>query len=308
MDLARGGLGMPGAALLFSLWSLFIPNLLSAEQLMLPPPPPLKQHVIVLGIDGLGSHNVWRHEELGTPPPSIPTLSKLMADGAWTLQAQIDEIAVSGPNWMGMLTGAPSSRHGVRSNDCERGAGLETIFGLLRRSQPAISITVIHEWATIYCYPEENSVNTFVKTSTTAETTGAIISALHRDLPDFIFVDYDGVDAAGHKAGGSSSTYRQAVEAVDQGIASVLTTLDELHIADRTYVIVLADHGHRPEGGGHSSAEYPVPFIVYGPGVRPGQISEAVHNNQLAPLLAHLFRSGPSPDWVMGLWPFDRYL
>jgi predicted AlkP superfamily pyrophosphatase or phosphodiesterase len=211
---------------------------------------------------------------------------------------------------MGMITSSPSEVHGVISNTCERGFGLETIFGVLRRTYPEMNLTVVHEWNPIRCFPEPQVVSTFVKTASTEETTAAIIAALRDQDAEFIFTDFDQVDAAGHhqRAGGSSPGYVQAVENIDRAVGKVLEAISELGLEGRTHLILTADHGHQAEGGDHTPCEFPVPFIVYGPRVQAGEISETVRNNQVAQVVAHLFTAPPSPAWSVGIEPFDRYI
>jgi hypothetical protein len=267
-----------------------------------------KHHVIVIGTDGLGSHNLWRESERGIPAPKIPHIEGLIAKGAWSKKAQIDERYFSGPNWMGMLTSAPSSQHGVITNNCERGNGLETIFGALRKARPALGITVVYEWGSIACYPEEGSVTRYVKSDSTTETGNAVIQALRDDVGEFIFIDFDAVDEAGHRAGGSSREYVNAVEGIDHIVGEITAAVAELGLTEHTHFVLTADHGHMGDGSGHSDPQHPVFFVVQGPGVQPGEITEEVRNSHVAQVVAYLFGVAPSADWAVSLAPFDRYL
>ena len=80
-----------------------------------------------------------------------------------------------------------------------------------------------------------------------------------------------------------------AVRDMDKAIGRVIATLEELGIADNTYIVFSTDHGSPGGGGGRaaSSANPPlaggkgsvreggvrVPLIIWGPGVKAGQIS-----------------------------------
>ncbi len=261
--------------------------------------------VVILGIDGLGTHNVWRDMYKGVPPPEIPNIESLAATGAYSLHAGIDPLNFSGPNWMGMLTGSSSSEHGVESNACTRGAALPTIFEVLHDAFDQRTLAVVHEWDRIACYYEPTSVGLRIKTRDEHDTAQKVIDILADDQVIFVFAHFDRLDAAGHEYGGNSTEYKARMESIDGEIGRILTAIRASPQAESTYVILTSDHGHRPDGGGHSSSEEPTPFIVNGPGVVPGEITAAVRNNQIAPLVAHIFGAVPSPEWSAPLTPFD---
>jgi len=52
--------------------------------------------IILLGFDGLGSHNLKTVNNL-------TNFQYLIDNGMWTFDAQTDDIVLSGPNWVGIL-------------------------------------------------------------------------------------------------------------------------------------------------------------------------------------------------------------
>ncbi len=263
--------------------------------------------VIIFGVDGLGSHNLWRGIENGVSAPVVPNIEQMKETGIWTSKAAIDELNFSGPNWMGMLTGAPSAVHGVQTNNCERGNNLETIFGALRRQFRDLPIFLVHEWDIFACYPEPGSITKFLHTRNTTESAQKTVDLLTQQASGVIFIDFDEVDAAGHRSGGSSQDYKNAVEAVDRAIGIIHLAASNLKLLDRTYFVLIADHGHLANGGGHSSSQFPVPFIVQGPTIHSAEIIESISNNQLAPVISTLLNATPSLDWIARLSPFESY-
>lgn len=101
---------------------------------------------------------------------------------------------------------------------------------------------------------------------------------------------------------------------LDVGFARVLARLDELGLADRTYVFFLSDNGAPLHGGSHTNAPLRggkstlweggvrVPWIVRGPGVTPGaQSDEPIITWDLLPTVLDLAGiDGPLPDGVEG--------
>ncbi|MBI5819667.1 MAG: sulfatase [Verrucomicrobia bacterium] len=96
---------------------------------------------------------------------------------------------------------------------------------------------------------------------------------------------------------------------LDTAFGMVLKKLDELGIANNTYVIFTTDHGtpgkNPPFTGGKgtvSEGGLRVPFIIRGPGIRPGACSHVrTVGADVFPTIAELARvSGPLPKGVEG--------
>lgn len=64
--------------------------------------------------------------------------------------------------------------------------------------------------------------------------------------PGFIQAYYPGIDARGHQAGANHPLYRQAVANVDRQIGLVCDALARIGLLDRTYLVLVSDHGHAP--------------------------------------------------------------
>jgi phosphopentomutase len=115
------------------------------------------------------------------------------------------------------------------------------------------------------------------------------------------------VDIRGHRHGGASKEYKRALEEVDAGVGKILNYLKASGMDKDTLVILTADHGHHPTAKDHSSAEFPVPLFLMGPGVIPGEITDEVKNNQVAPIVAYALGIKPSPMWSSSIEPLDLY-
>ncbi|KAL0081030.1 secreted arylsulphatase [Phycomyces blakesleeanus] len=101
----------------------------------------------------------------------------------------------------------------------------------------------------------------------------------------------------------------RALQAVDEMIGSLFEELEEQGKLDNTYVIYSADNGyhlgqHRSYPGKCSNIEEDinVPFIVRGPGIEKGKISDVVSSHHdIAPTLLALAKGDEYvPDWVDG--------
>ncbi len=64
--------------------------------------------------------------------------------------------------------------------------------------------------------------------------------------PDYIFAYFPAVDEIGHKFGANSKQYRRAIINVDEQIGRICRALEENHLLDNYYLILVSDHGHVP--------------------------------------------------------------
>jgi len=70
--------------------------------------------------------------------------------------------------------------------------------------------------------------------------------------PTVIMHYFPGIDEVGHRYGSNSRQYADALITVDQAIGKVCEGIDRLGLRDRTYLILLTDHGHVPTAPGQT--------------------------------------------------------
>jgi hypothetical protein len=104
------------------------------------PPTRRAQHVIVVGVDGIGA--TW------VPAATTPNLNWMTAEGASTMTARGGLPTSSSSNWGSILTGVGVEQHGITSNGWQTnnfsipprilgpGNMFPTIFALLREQMP----------------------------------------------------------------------------------------------------------------------------------------------------------------------------
>ncbi len=268
---------------------------------------PKYKHVVFIGIDGLGAHNLWRKEFEGVPSPSVPNINRLKENAAWTGNAQIDQRNWSGPNWVGMITGSTSDQHRVHSNSCRYSKKIPNIYQIIKEQIPTSKISVIYDWAKIKCHAGKGNVDNFLHLKTTSKITQSALDELTNHKPTLLFVYYGNVDEVGHRHGGFSNEYKKALEEVDAGVGEIIDYLKRSGLDKDTLIILTADHGHEPTSGNHSSVEFPVPLFLMGPGVVSGEITHEVRNNQVAAIVAYALGINPSPKWSSTIEDLDLY-
>jgi len=111
--------------------------------------------------------------------------------------------------------------------------------------------------------------------------------------PHFLYIHSMNIDDAGHRYGGESKEYEQAVRVAD----SLLATLFPLWMAEGYRILVTADHGMNANGfhGGVSPSERHVPLYTFGEDIlSPEQEVQALPQLRLAPFMCHCLGIEPS--------------
>lgn len=261
-------------------------------------------HVVILGFDGMSPNGIQN--------APTPILHDLMRRGSYTLHARGVIPTDSSPNWASMIMGAGPAEHGVTSNDwqpdkfditpiCTGDGGIfPTIFGLIRMQRPAATIGVFHDWEGFARLLEGKAVDVLKHGNGPDETMDMAMAFVKERKPTFTFVHCDHVDHAGHGFGWGTPQYYDAVAKADALVGRMLAALKDAGIADRTIVLVTADHGGiGKKHGGKTMAEIEIPWILIGPGVAVGrELKTPVRTYDTAPTVAYLLSVKPSECWI----------
>jgi arylsulfatase A-like enzyme len=122
------------------------------------------------------------------------------------------------------------------------------------------------------------------------------------EKPRLMFVHFSDPDEYGHKSGWMSDAYMQGVAASDRCLGTLLDGIDASGLADRTLVIVTADHGGhgKVHSGSRQEVDREIPWIVRGPGVTKGLvIDQIVSTVDTAATVLSALRL-PFPDHMTG--------
>ncbi len=270
-------------------------------------------HVLVLGIDGLGAH--------GVEMSKTPNIDKLMKGGASTLHARTVVPSVSGPAWSSFITGATVERHGIGKNGWTvDNKTLEpvykgehnmfpTIFGEIRKNYPDAYIGAVYHWSGFGKFIEKDVCSFSFTCDTEDITTQKACEIISEKKPDFMLVHLDNVDGGGHSGGYRSEEYVRTIEKTDSLIGVFLNTLENAGILDETVVFVVSDHGgYGTSHGGTHPDEMIVPFIISGKNVKSGYvIDHPVFTYDLAPTVAWLFGFQLN-EWISGKALTDAFI
>ena len=260
--------------------------------------------VVIIGVDGLSPDGIRQAE--------TPHLDALLKQGAHTMQARAVMPTSSSPNWASMLMAAGPEQHGITSNDWEpdsfalgpvcRGTTVRfpTIFDELRRQQPRAASAVFHDWDGFGRLVEPEAPDTIADGDGPEATVRTAMQYVRAKKPRLTFIHLDHVDLAGHAHGHGTPAYYAAVAEADRLIGAVMNGLREDGQWQTTTLLLTSDHGGKEKGhGGDSPEEVLIPWILVGPGVRPGvELSAPVDTYDTAATAAYVLGLRPHACWI----------
>ncbi len=227
-------------------------------------------HVIVLGVDGAGSF---------FKDAVTPYFDSIFKNGAITYDALSSNPSISAECWGSMLLGVGPDVHKltnriVESTPYPTDAPFPSLFRRIKDKYPDAELGSYCDWNPITYGIVENNLGVSHDTAHDDELTPIICDYIKAKKPDFLFIQFDSVDGAGHKNGYGTPEHLQRLSEVDVLINRVYTATKEAEIVDDTLFIVVADHGGTNPGngkggshGGWTDEEKHVTFAATGKGI-----------------------------------------
>ena len=233
-------------------------------------------HVIVVGVDGAGG---WFKDA------DTPNFDRIFKNGAVTYRALSSKPTISAECWGSMLIGAGPEAHGltneiVASVPYDVSSSLPTVFRRIKEAYPDAVLGSFCEWNPITFGIVENNVGVSSATASDTELTPVICDYICKNRPDFLFVQFDSVDGAGHDTGYGLPVFMERIHIVDKLIGDIYSAVREAGSLEETLFMVIADHGGannengRGSHGGWTDEEKYVTFAATGKGIHNAEIEE----------------------------------
>ncbi len=243
--------------------------------------------MVVVMISGLG------YEAAQTL--NLPVLNQLSQAGA-AMAVQSTPPTYSQTAWATLISGASAETNDAPPVDLPLNRlhelEIDTLFSRAHQAGLPTSLLGPVEWQRLL--PAEQVDYPFFVDQPGPESDAAIVEAALPVLanPDlkFTWIHFSQVDVAGQQHGGESAAYAQAAAQVDSYLGQISQAID-LHQA---VLVILADHGHVPDGG-HGGDEVEAvwqPLVAIGQGIVPGRYSDT-HQTNIAPTLAAILGLAP---------------
>ncbi|MBM3457948.1 MAG: hypothetical protein FJX77_05385, partial [Armatimonadetes bacterium] len=233
-----------------------------------------------------------------------PCLDRLVREGTvcWTARTVMPSCTL--PCHTSMLRGVDTARHGITTNQFQ--PLVRPVPSLIEAARTAGRRTgAFYNWEELRDLAGPGSLNVSFFWGDCHSGTGDQVVAEHavehlqRTELDLLFLYLGYPDECGHRHGWMSEPYLHAIENADACLARVLTALEEAGRRDETTVLVLSDHGgHERTHGTEMPEDMTIPWILQGPGVRPGvELDGGVRIFDTCVTLAHILGLPLRPEW-----------
>lgn len=256
---------------------------------------PRIEHAVVVTIDGL------RPDAIAAAP--APAIQSLMARGRVALDARAVERPETLPSHMTMVTGLPTSRHGITWNDARPASyGRPTVFtraheaGLstaLFYGKPKLSL--LGPGATERFGPPDADHAAPYDPAGIAARFAQVFAA---KTPGLAFVHLRQPDLAGHRYGWMSPEYLAALRESDAALEEILAAIAASPAAASTAILLTTDHGGMglTHGADKGATSWVIPFICVAPGLAPGTLSPAPTLAAVGPTVAAWLKLKKLPE------------
>jgi arylsulfatase A-like enzyme len=259
-------------------------------------PIPAVEHVIIISVDGLRPDRALLAE--------MPTLRRMLREGAYTFWARTTAVSVTLPSHTSMVTGVIPGKHGIEWN---RDLPLsEPVYPnyptVMEMASKAGYVTAMVTGKTKFSALNKPGTitHTFVPAGDGVSNEVVVVEAakvIEAHKPDLLFLHFPDVDAVGHAKGWGSAEQLAQIEKTDTQLAEVFAALDRAGIRQSTVVILSADHGGA--GRTHGAEDFRsrhIPWIAVGPGTR-----KFFDLTQIRPLEVRTEDTCATACWLLGL-------
>lgn len=228
------------------------------------------KHVVVVGLDGMGVFNRLA---------DTPCMDKIFADGAVTYSALSMSPTSSAENWGSMLLGASPEVHRA-ANELDigikhTGEAFPSVFKRIREALPDARLSSFVNWKPINRGMIEDGLDVNMGSAKDEELCGLIVDEI-ANKPNFLFIQFDEIDGAGHGSGYGSEDYLKKISIEDSFVGRIHDAYVKNGIIDDTLFIAVADHGGIITGhGAYSDEEKYIYLAASGKNVPKGNIGTA---------------------------------
>ena len=227
----------------------------------------IQPHVLMVLLDG------WRPDVIAAA--HTPTLDMMMQDSAYSMEARVEDTAISGSGHSSFLTGVHRDKHNVHGNSFGDANYQEYPywFNLLKYERPEMHTAAYHNWLPMANTALDFSVCGYCVDMYVTGSDNSIATQLATDLAnqqmDAVTIVIDAPDAAGHGYGFHPSI-PQYVAAMNQSDAWLGMIMDAIfartnYAEEDWMVIISSDHAGSGYGHGYNIPEHrKVPLIIWG--------------------------------------------
>jgi len=235
-------------------------------------------HLVFIGLDGWGGAYTQR--------ANMPTVKRMMAEGASTLKMQCVMPSSSRPNWTALFCGTPPENQNAEP--------FPSIFTLVKNSGK-VSV-FFYEWTELQkICPDEIVEKRTINSD--LESARLIADYITETKPAFTAVVFNEPDHTGFW--GCRRYYNKLAE-LDVFIGIIEQALKDAGIHDDTVFMLSSDHGGVVWGhGGNTPRQRRIPLVIYGGIIKEGYVIPAQRSIcDIAPTMAAILGLEVPPEWT----------
>ncbi|MDR0312072.1 MAG: alkaline phosphatase [Treponema sp.] len=241
------------------------------------------QHIVFIGLDGWGGVYVT--------DANMPTVKRMMAEGASSIDARCVMPSVSWPNWSSLFSGTPP-----KSRTSEQ---FPSIFTLVKNSRQINTPVFFYEWGDLNNICSDETANK-IRISSNLESVQRIVDYFLENKPVFTAIQFNEPDHTGHRKKYGSEEYYAKLTELDGFIAIIEEAVKDAGVYDNTVFVLAADHGGSAYGHGLNIAKHrKIPLIFFGKGIKEGYtIPSPISICDIAPTMAAILGLETPLEWT----------
>lgn len=221
----------------------------------------LTKRVIVIGLDGAGNM---------IDQARTPNIDQALDGGFITYAAQTVIPTISGECWGSMFHGVKPELHGLTNERAEKSkypadSPYPSFMRLVKEADPSAVIASFSAWKPINDGIIEEGVATYIANVHADKHLVREVAGFTEKHSDFkvMFIQFDGIDGAGHNFGYGSPLYLEVIEETDELVGNVLDLLRNKDLLEESLIIFLADHGGGGEDPMNHGSDHPKDVTIF---------------------------------------------
>ncbi|MEP6755274.1 MAG: ectonucleotide pyrophosphatase/phosphodiesterase [Chthonomonadales bacterium] len=256
--------------------------------------PALTTHVVIISIDG-GKASLLRNGHL-------PNLDRLVQEGAVTWAAQTVLPSVTLTSHTSMLTGRTPREHKMIWDDWEPSKGYVKVPTIFQLAQPAhlSSMMIVAKKKLQHIAPPGSVGEFIIAGDMDFQVARKAAEVIQKGPPNLLFIHLPDMDGYGHKYGWGSKEQIESMHGTDKALGTIFAAMEKKGLYKTSIIIVSADHGgHSHKHGSSSPEDMTIPWIIHGPGLKPGfKISAPVNTIDTAATALYVLGVKLPTDWT----------
>ncbi len=263
----------------------------TATATVTPTPRPLVSRVLIISFDGL------RPDAIEKAP--MTNLIELMNAGVYSLTAQTVLPTTTLPSHASMLSGLCPAQHATYWDDYvpENGIALGTDLFDIAHAAGLRTVMIVGKQKLWHVTAAE-SLDVFIVNENDESIGNLAEIEIKKDF-GVMFVHFPTGDVLGHEWSWMGAVQMSAYRAEDRELAKMLAALDAAGLRSSTLIILTADHGGIIGGshGGGAPEELTIPWILSGPGMKPGPLASFIHTTDTAATASYALGLPRPAEW-----------